>query len=96
MVDMISRRRHKIKRDAITLLGGCCSKCGYKKCDAALEFHHTDPTKKDFAIGNAYVKSWAKIKAEVEKCILVCANCHREIHEEIYSRQASKVHAADC
>jgi hypothetical protein len=47
-----------------------------------LQFHHLDPTKKDFTIGG---KSWSyeRLKQEVDKCILVCANCHIEIHEEI-------------
>jgi DNA invertase Pin-like site-specific DNA recombinase len=74
------RKRTKIK--LIEYKGGECEKCGYKKCIDALEFHHKDPNKKDFTISG---KSWSfeRLKKEVDKCILVCANCHREIHFEI-------------
>lgn len=75
--------RQKLKIKAIEYKGGCCQKCGYNKCNAALEFHHLDPNEKDFGIGTYTVLSWDKIKEELDKCILVCANCHREIHEEI-------------
>lgn len=55
--------------------------CGYSKCIAALDFHHTDPSKKDFGISSGgYTRSFEKIKDELDKCILVCANCHRELH----------------
>ena len=54
------------------------------KCNSALEFHHVDPKQKDFHISKNMNKSWYKIKNEIEKCILVCANCHRELHEKQY------------
>lgn len=76
-------RRKKLKESCINYKGGKCIKCGYNKCIAALEFHHLDPTQKDFEITNS-VTSWNKHKnkliLELDKCILVCANCHREIH----------------
>lgn len=74
------RKRTKVK--LVEYKGGCCSRCGYGKSIGALEFHHLDPSEKDFAIGG---KSWSyeRLKEEVDKCILVCANCHVEIHEEI-------------
>ena len=72
-----------IKVKAVEYKGGCCEKCGYNKYVGALEFHHLDPTQKDFAIGSkGYTRSWEKVKKELDKCILVCANCHREIHSE--------------
>ena len=75
------RRRDKVKLIAIEYKGGKCCKCGYNKCVEALEFHHLDPTQKDFGIvSKGYTRSWSKIKAELDKCILVCSNCHREIH----------------
>ena len=47
----------------------------------ALEFHHLDPSQKDFGISSkGYTRSWDKVKEELDKCILVCSNCHREIH----------------
>ena len=58
-----------------------CEICGYDKCLGALDFHHLDPSQKDFTISNSNIyKNLDKLKEEVNKCILVCANCHREIH----------------
>lgn len=66
---------------AIEYKGGKCKCCGYNKCISALEFHHLDPSVKEFNIGQkGYTRSWDKNKKELDKCILVCANCHREIH----------------
>jgi predicted HNH restriction endonuclease len=72
-------RRQSHKKRAVELLGGKCSICGYNKYIGALEFHHTDPTKKDMTIAGSG-KKWETIKEEVEKCMLLCANCHREMH----------------
>ena len=74
--------RIKVKNKLVEYKGGKCEKCGYNRCIDALEFHHKDPNQKDFSIGG---KSWSfeKLKNEVDKCILVCANCHREIHSKI-------------
>lgn len=76
-------RQRRIKRSLLDYKGGKCEKCGYKKCDAALEFHHKDPTKKDFHISKYKNKEFNKtIKKELDKCMLLCANCHREAHNE--------------
>jgi predicted DNA-binding protein YlxM (UPF0122 family) len=80
----VSKRRRKIKEMAVEYKGGKCVKCGYNKYIGALEFHHLDPTVKDFAISNSgHCRSWEKVKDELDKCILVCANCHAEIHAEM-------------
>lgn len=80
-VDAVNKRRWKIKQAAILYKGGECAQCGYNKCIDALEFHHLDPTKKDFALGNkGHTRSWDKIKVELDKCMLVCSNCHKELH----------------
>ena len=77
----VSKRRKKIKQMAIEYKGGSCEVCGYYKCSAALEFHHINPTQKDFSIAsNGHSRSWEKVKNELDKCIMVCANCHREMH----------------
>lgn len=73
------RRRQKIK--LIEYKGGCCEKCGYNKSISALQFHHLNPDEKDFQIGGSSY-SFEKLKIEVDKCIMVCSNCHIEIHEE--------------
>jgi hypothetical protein len=59
--------------------GGCCQICGYDKCVRALSFHHLDAFHKDFNIGGKS-KSWNTIQSELDKCILLCANCHAEVH----------------
>lgn len=54
--------------------------CGYSKCKEALDFHHVNPNEKDFNISGSHSRSWEKIELELKKCVLLCANCHREIH----------------
>jgi hypothetical protein len=77
----VTERRKKLKQMAVEYKGGKCFCCGYDKYIGALEFHHTDPNGKDFGISaNGTCRSWAKIKEEIDKCILVCCVCHREIH----------------
>ena len=72
----------KVKQQAVEYKGSQCSVCGYDKCMAALEFHHLNPDEKDFNITQNIRKSTTldSIKKELDKCILVCANCHREAH----------------
>lgn len=60
--------------------GAKCSCCGYNKCMDALEFHHLDPSVKEFRLGTHRTHTLSKIRKELEKCILVCSNCHAEIH----------------
>jgi 5-methylcytosine-specific restriction endonuclease McrA len=74
----VDKFRWELKLKAIAYLGGVCQKCGYKKLPHALEFHHRDPSKKEFSLGLPHTRSWEKMKAEIDKCDLLCANCHRE------------------
>ena len=60
--------------------GNKCSICGYDKCIAALEFHHLNPNEKEFHLGQAKTTNLIKLRSELSKCILVCSNCHKEIH----------------
>ena len=81
IVAAVRKRRKKVRQMAIEYKGGCCSRCGYSKCVEALEFHHLDSARKDFGISErGHSRSWERVRAELEKCILVCANCHRELH----------------
>lgn len=83
-VKNVTRRRQQLKKMAIEYMGGKCIICGYNRCDAALEFHHLDSSKKDFSISkDGNTRSWEKVKMELDKCVCVCANCHREIHSGI-------------
>lgn len=77
----VSERRRKLKRMAVELKGGRCQICGYNKCIGAMDFHHVDEEKKSFDLSSrGLTRSWARIEEEIKKCVLVCANCHREIH----------------
>lgn len=75
--------RRSMKLQAIKLLGGKCCKCGYDKCVDALEFHHENQDEKEFKLGSGNTMSWKDYKSEAMKCILVCSNCHKEIHAKI-------------
>jgi hypothetical protein len=76
------RNRTKLKLAAIC--GGECVVCGYDKCITALEFHHLDESQKDFSISQlGNTKSLRDTLSEVRKCVLLCANCHREVHADM-------------
>lgn len=78
------KRQRKFKQKCIEYKGGKCETCGYSTCIAALEFHHKDPYKKDFGISRARLTSFTEvIKQELDKCVMLCANCHREEHFRI-------------
>ena len=71
--------RKRKKKALVEYKGGKCQCCGYSKCIEALEFHHLDPNIKSFTTSGKS-KSFNSLKREVDKCILVCSNCHKEIH----------------
>ena len=73
-------RKLNKKLKAVKMLGGKCSVCGYKKYLVALDFHHKDPMKKDNVLNKIWCKRWETIEKEITKCVLFCANCHREHH----------------
>jgi hypothetical protein len=73
-------RQQKLKEEAINYKGGKCISCNYNDYQGALEFHHLDPNEKEFSISTTKHLTLEKIKVELDKCILLCANCHREIH----------------
>jgi hypothetical protein len=73
------RRR---KQKCIDYKGGKCERCGYNKSINSLVFHHKIPTLKTFSIGTRKTRNWETVKAELDKCNLICANCHGEIHEQ--------------
>ena len=70
------------KRELIKLMGGKCCRCGYDNNYAALEFHHINPSEKSFQLDSRHLSntSMELIIKESKKCILVCSNCHKEIH----------------
>lgn len=72
--------RQRMKDRLVDYKGGKCQLCGYNKCNTALEFHHLNPHEKDFGISKYTNLKWDSVVSEVDKCVMVCANCHREIH----------------
>lgn len=80
--EYVKKWRKKVKEIILTCMGGQCQICQYKKCPTALELHHVNPDEKDFSFGfiMASCRNWGVIYSEIEKCILLCSNCHREVH----------------
>jgi len=75
-------RGRKRKLELIRMKGMQCEDCGYNRNFAALEFHHTDPATKNFQLDLRSLsnRKWLSILAEMEKCVLLCSNCHTERH----------------
>lgn len=91
----MKERNVRRKIMAILYKGGKCEHCGYGKIHEAMDFHHTDASTKEFSIGQAYRLSWKRITTELDKCILVCANCHRELHALLAQQaRAAVLHTA--
>ena len=78
---MIIGRRRKKKAKAVAYKGGKCEKCGYDRCIAALVFHHRNPAEKEFEIGPNLDRKREELYKEIDKCTLLCHNCHTEEHE---------------
>jgi hypothetical protein len=75
------QKRIKYKKEkAVAHKGGKCQKCGYDKCIAALDFHHINPEEKICGVKDLMIRRWDLIKEEIDKCVLLCSNCHRELH----------------
>jgi transposase len=95
-MDRVSQRRQVVKRKLVEEAGGKCSICGYDRCQQALEFHHLDPSLKEFDLGRKGVtRSLARSRAEARKCVLLCANCHREVEAGITAVPLNFVADAD-
>ena len=79
-------KKRAIKHQLILYKGGKCEKCGYNKCEGALQFHHINPQEKDFTISEININKnnfqMELLYKEVDKCRLLCANCHAEEHFE--------------
>ena len=73
--------KKNLKQTAIKYMGGECIVCGYKRCSAALHFHHLNTWEKDYEISSK--SNWYDIEKELKKCVLLCANCHAETHAGI-------------
>lgn len=80
------------KLKAIDYLGGKCSECGITGVPAIYDFHHRDPKEKDFSWGTKRTTNWDSLKKELDKCILLCSNCHRELHDREWIDQLPDHH----
>lgn len=70
-----------IKEWALEYKGNKCCVCGYNKCVDALDFHHLDPSQKEFQLSDRNLSNdWRLVRPELDKCVLLCSNCHRELH----------------
>ena len=69
---------------AVAAKGYKCEICGYDRCAEALEFHHLNESDKDFGLSErGHARSWKRVEKEFKKCVLLCANCHREVHAKV-------------
>jgi protein-arginine kinase activator protein McsA len=77
--------RIRTKARIVEAMGGKCNICGYNRCEKALELHHINPKEKEFSLASirGNPKSWDKIVVELKKCVLLCANCHREVEAKL-------------
>ena len=89
----VHHSKRMIKMRGVEKLGGKCFCCGYDKSAWALEFHHKDPSIKDFHWGDKRT-SWSTLEKELDKCILLCSNCHKEKHEAEWRETLVKHHPA--
>lgn len=74
-------RQREFKRKCVEYKGGKCQICGYNKCNGALEFHHISSSLKEFQVSKNGLKKFDdSIKCEIDKCMILCSNCHKELH----------------
>jgi len=74
--------RKRLHQEVVSALGGRCALCGYDACASALDTHHLDPEDKRFNVSQK--ASWTEIELEIVKCELLCARCHREVHQGLH------------
>ena len=80
----VTRRRKALKKKAVDYKGGKCAVCGYDKCLEALSFHHSGD--KEFGVSaKGYTRAWEAVRTEIDECLLVCNNCHAEIHADFHN-----------
>tara|TARA_R110002110_G_scaffold31917_8_gene111649 strand:+ start:9 stop:473 length:465 start_codon:yes stop_codon:yes gene_type:complete len=94
----LKEKRNYLKRRLVEYKGGKCEVCGYNKSIRALEFHHSDPKKKKINISTELFqkkspneKLYKRLKKETEKCLLVCRNCHAEIHQGLVQADGKRL-----
>lgn len=89
-VDDVRNCRQKRKLDLIKVLGGKCQICGFDLFPSALEFHHENPEEKEYSLSNRTLTLEQDLK-EIKKCFLLCANCHRGVHNNYYQNPKNHI-----
>ena len=84
-VNTAKTKKEHLKRALVNHLGGCCLLCGYNRCFRALHFHHLNPHEKEFNISEK--STWHALHLEIEKCVLLCANCHAEVESGLIDHE---------
>jgi hypothetical protein len=89
-LEQVSRWRREVKAKLVAEAGGRCVLCRYDRCQAALQFHHLDRETKSFSLSHdGIARSLARSRAEAQKCVLLCANCHAEVEAGARSIEAA-------
>lgn len=76
-----NRKRFIVKKRMVEYKGGECCRCGYDKCQRALVFHHRNSSEKEITLSRNYGRKWEVLQQELDKCDLLCSNCHMEVHD---------------
>jgi hypothetical protein len=94
--EAVTRRRRRVKAQLVAEAGGACVLCGYSRHLGALQFHHLEPSRKEFRIASVGTAlSLARAREEVAKCILLCANCHAEVEHGLIAMAVGADKVAD-
>lgn len=86
--EKLKGKRHRAKQALVSARGGRCERCGYSKYTEVMEFHHIDPSQKDFQLSSRMSFAFDAIIKEAEKCMMLCPTCHREVHIELKTDSA--------
>ena len=82
-MDATTKSRKQTREDILYIHGCKCNICGYNRYSGALEFHHLDMNKKDLGLSARDCGNFEKVLEESKKCILLCSNCHKEVHANL-------------
>lgn len=91
-------RKEKVSLKVEDIMGGfLCWHCGYSKCRRNIHFHHVNPEDKKFGLSTReFMHSWKRVFAEMQKCVLLCSNCHGEVHDDLISEdEVSNMHESN-
>lgn len=85
-------KKRLIKLKGIEYLGGKCERCNLTGVPAIFDFHHRNPKEKEFGWSSVRTSNWERFKKELDKCMLLCSNCHREVHDQIWFESLPEHH----